>query len=115
MPWRPYWLGVLSVVTPTQRPVAMTASQSSTSWISSISGRLLSSVVPFLADLLALRRVPAHRFGIVMSLSPVFAAAIGAAFLGEALAALDWLAIGMIVGANAVLVAPAPAEKPVTT
>ena len=46
---------------------------------------VLSSVVPFLADLLALRRVPAHSFGIFMSLSPVFAAAIGAAFLGEAL------------------------------
>ena len=59
---------------------------------------VLSSVVPFLADLLALGRVPAHSFGIFMSLSPVFAAAIGAAFLGEALAAVDWLAIGLIVG-----------------
>jgi inner membrane transporter RhtA len=65
---------------------------------------VLSSVVPFLADLLALRRVPAHSFGIFMSLSPVFAAAIGAAVLGEVLAAVDWLAIGLIVSANAVAV-----------
>jgi inner membrane transporter RhtA len=65
---------------------------------------VLSSVVPFLADLLALRRVPAHSFGIFMSLSPVFAAAIGATVLGEALAAVDWLAIGLIVSANAVAV-----------
>jgi len=82
---------------------------------------VLSSVVPFLADLLALRRVPAHSFGIFMSLSPVFAATIGAAFLGEALAAVDWMAIGIIVGANvvAVLVTPAPIVEdervPVTT
>jgi inner membrane transporter RhtA len=71
---------------------------------------VLASVVPFLADLLALRRVPAHSFGIFMSLSPVFAAAIGAVFLGEAPTAVDWLAIGLIVGANAVavLVTPAP-------
>jgi inner membrane transporter RhtA len=60
--------------------------------------------VPFLADLLALRRVPAHSFGIFMSLSPVFAATIGAAVLGEMLAAADWLAIGLIVSANAVAV-----------
>jgi len=69
---------------------------------------VLSSVVPFLADLLALRRVPAHSFGIFMSLSPVFAAAIGAAFLGEALAAVDWLAVGLIVSANAVAVLVTP-------
>ena len=69
---------------------------------------VLSSVVPFLADLLALRRVPAHSFGIFMSPSPVFAAAIGAAFLGEALAAVDWLAIGLIVSANAVAVVVTP-------
>jgi inner membrane transporter RhtA len=84
---------------------------------SALAAGVLASVVPFLADLLALRRVPAHSFGILMSLSPVFAAAIGAGFLGEVLAAVDWLAIGLIVGANAaaVLVTPASVEKPVTT
>jgi inner membrane transporter RhtA len=70
---------------------------------------VLSSVVPFLFDLLALRRVPAHSFGIFMSLSPLFAATIGAAFLGEALAVVDWLAIGLIVGANALAVNVTPA------
>ena len=43
-----------------------------------------------------------------MSISPVFAAAIGAAFLGEALAAVDRLAIGLIVSANAVAVVVTP-------
>lgn len=61
---------------------------------------LLSSVVPFLGDLLALRRVPAHLFGVVMSVHPVFAAAIGFVVLDEALAAVDVLAIVLIVAAN---------------
>ena len=61
---------------------------------------MLSSVVPFLADLLALRRVPAHFFGIFMSVNPVLAAAVGAIVLGENLALVDRLAIGLIVTAN---------------
>jgi inner membrane transporter RhtA len=61
---------------------------------------VLASVVPFVADVLALRRVPTHFFGIFMSVNPVFAAAIGAAVLAEALGALEWIAIGLIVAAN---------------
>jgi inner membrane transporter RhtA len=68
--------------------------------------------VPFvriLADLLALRRVPAHFFGIFMSVNPVFAAAIGAVVLGEALGPLDWLGIALVVTATAVAVLVASA------
>jgi inner membrane transporter RhtA len=65
---------------------------------------VLASVVPFLADLLALRRVPAHLFGIFMSGSPVYAATIGAVVLGEALGPLDWLGIVLVVTANTVAV-----------
>ena len=74
---------------------------------------VLSSVVPFLADLLALRRVPAHFFGIFMSVNPVLAAAVGAIVLGENLALVDRLAIGLIVTANtvAVLVTPAGTDR----
>jgi inner membrane transporter RhtA len=61
---------------------------------------VLASVVPFVADVLALRRVPTHFFGIFMSVNPVFAAAIGAAVLAEALGAFEWIAIGLIVAAN---------------
>jgi inner membrane transporter RhtA len=66
---------------------------------------VLSSVVPMVTDLLALRRVPAHSFGIFMSVNPLLAAAIGAVVLGEALGPLDWMAIGLIVMANAVALA----------
>jgi inner membrane transporter RhtA len=61
---------------------------------------VLASVVPFVADVCALRRVPAHFFGIFMSVNPVFAAAVGSVALGEKLGLLDWIAIGVIVTAN---------------
>lgn len=69
---------------------------------------ILSSAVPFLVDLLALRRVSAHSFGMFMSISPVFAALIGLVVLGERLDSLAWLAIIMIVCANAVVAAVPP-------
>ncbi|GGV89161.1 hypothetical protein GCM10015535_42300 [Streptomyces gelaticus] len=65
---------------------------------------VLSSAVPSLADLLALRRVPAHFFGVFMSVNPVFAALAGIAVLGQRLDALSWLAIAVIVGANTAVV-----------
>jgi inner membrane transporter RhtA len=63
---------------------------------------LLSSAVPLLADLLALRRVPAGYFGIFMSVNPVLAALAGLAILGQPLPVGSWLSIAAIVGANAV-------------
>jgi len=73
----------------------------------------LSSVVPYIADVLALRRVPTHFFGIFMSVNPVFAAAIGAVVLRETLGLLDWVAIGVIVVANvgAVLTTQTPSRE----
>ncbi|GAA2170120.1 EamA family transporter [Actinomadura napierensis] len=65
---------------------------------------VLSSAVPFLADLLALRRVPARFFGLFMSLNPVLAAVAGLAVLGQALHWTQWLAILVIVTANSVSV-----------
>lgn len=62
---------------------------------------LLASVVPFVADLLALRRVPVQLYGMFMSVNPVIAAAIGAIVLGDTLGVLDCLAIALIVIANA--------------
>ena len=56
------------------------------------------------ADLLALRRVPARFFGVFMSINPVFAALTGLVILGQSLAFADWLAIAVIVTANAVSV-----------
>jgi len=63
---------------------------------------LLCSAVPMVADVRALRRVPARFFGVFMSVNPVFAALTGVVVLGQSLALADWLAIAAIVTANAV-------------
>lgn len=65
---------------------------------------LLCSAVPMVADMLALRRVPARFFGVFMSLNPVFAALTGLVLLGQSLGQADWLAVAAIVTANAVSV-----------
>ena len=62
---------------------------------------ILSSAVPLLADLLALRRVPAGYFGIGMSVNPVLAALTGLVILRQPLAFQEWLSIAAIVAANA--------------
>jgi inner membrane transporter RhtA len=63
---------------------------------------ILSSAVPLLADLFALRRVPAGYFGIFMSVNPVLAALIGVVILRQSLSWGTWLSIVAIVVANAV-------------
>ncbi|MFD4474893.1 DMT family transporter [Streptomyces sp. NPDC058471] len=61
---------------------------------------IFSSAVPFLTDLLALRRVDARFFGIFMSVNPVLAALVGMVVLGQSLGWVEWLAIAAIVTAN---------------
>jgi inner membrane transporter RhtA len=65
---------------------------------------ILCSAVPMVADLLALRRVPARFFGVYMSVNPVCAALTGLVVLRQLLQPADWLAIAAIVTANAVSV-----------
>jgi inner membrane transporter RhtA len=61
---------------------------------------LLSSVVPQVADLVTLRRLPAAVFGILMSAHPVFAALVGLLGLDQHLGAGQWVGIGAVIGAN---------------
>lgn len=70
-------------------------------WCAAAAG-VLSSAVPFLTDVLALRRVPAHFFGVFMSVNPVVAALAGLLFLDQTPEAIEWLAITAIVTANAI-------------
>ena len=66
-----------------------------------VAAGIFASVLPYVADLIALRRVPANMFGVLMSINPVFAAVIGAVILHQDLAAGQWVGIGLIVAANA--------------
>jgi inner membrane transporter RhtA len=61
---------------------------------------LLSTALPYTLEMIALTRLPARTFGILMSIEPVFAALIGWVMLHEQLAVLQWTAIGMIILAS---------------
>jgi inner membrane transporter RhtA len=62
---------------------------------------LLSSALPWSLELEALRRLPTHVFGVVLSLEPAVAALAGFVFLGERLGLRSWFAIALVVGASA--------------
>ncbi|MDJ0384577.1 EamA family transporter [Streptomyces sp. G-G2] len=61
---------------------------------------LMSSVLPYTLELLALRRLPAPTFAILMSLEPAIAATAGFLVLHQALSALDALAISLVIAAS---------------
>lgn len=65
-----------------------------------VAAGVLSSAVPFLVDLVALRRVPAGFFGLFMSVNPLLAVLVGWVVLDQTLGLVEWLAIAAIVAAN---------------
>jgi inner membrane transporter RhtA len=75
---------------------------------------LLSSVIPYSLELEALRSLPPHVFGVLLSLEPAAAALSGLVFLSEALAVRQWAGIACVVVASALAtlssrtVAPVP-------
>ncbi|WP_326540887.1 EamA family transporter [Pseudorhodoferax sp.] len=61
---------------------------------------ILSSAIPISLEMLALQRLPKQAFGIMISMEPAVAALLALGLLGERLAASQWLAIALIVGAS---------------
>jgi inner membrane transporter RhtA len=66
---------------------------------------VLASVVPYAADLTALRYVPPRAFAVFMSVHPVLAALVGLVLLQQSLVAHEWTGIAVVVAANVVAVA----------
>jgi inner membrane transporter RhtA len=62
---------------------------------------VLSTAIPYAFEMEALRRLPNAVFGVLMSLEPAVAAAIGYLALSEDLSALEVCAIGCVVIASA--------------
>lgn len=62
---------------------------------------LLSSTIPYALEMLALRRIPAALFSMLMSLGPALAATAGFLVLGQDLGALDVVAIVLVMIAAA--------------
>lgn len=61
---------------------------------------VLSSVLPYTLELLALRRLPAPTFAVLMSLEPAIAATAGFLLLNQAMSAADALAIALVIAAS---------------
>lgn len=61
---------------------------------------LLSSVIPYSLEMIALRALPARVFGILMSLEPAVAALVAAFLLRELLAPLQLIAIACVIAAS---------------
>jgi inner membrane transporter RhtA len=62
---------------------------------------VLSSMIPYGLELIALRRIRPATFAILMSLAPAIAALTGLVVLQQAMAPLQWVAIGLVVLASA--------------
>lgn len=73
---------------------------------------LLSSAIPYVAELEALRRLRASTFGVLLSLEPAVAVLIGASVLGQGLDMLQLVAIGLVVVASAGALRGAPISAP---
>ncbi|MEH6368101.1 threonine/homoserine exporter RhtA [Pseudomonas marincola] len=61
---------------------------------------VLSSALPYSLEMMALTRLPARTFSIMMSLEPAIAALAGLLFLTEHLSFSQWLAISFIILAS---------------
>jgi inner membrane transporter RhtA len=61
---------------------------------------LLSSVVPYSLEMMALRRIRPAVFSILMSLEPAAAALAAIVVLGEVLTVTQWLAVACVVAAS---------------
>jgi inner membrane transporter RhtA len=61
---------------------------------------LLSSLIPYSLELMALRTLSAYGFGLLMSLEPAVAALAGVIVLGQALTAVVAIALVMVVTAS---------------
>ncbi|THA55827.1 DMT family transporter [Streptomyces sp. A1136] len=61
---------------------------------------VMSSVLPYTLELLALRRLPAPTFAILMSLEPAIAASAGFLVLHQGMSVADALAIALVIAAS---------------
>lgn len=75
---------------------------------------LLSSAIPYSLEMIALARLPAQTFSILMSVEPAIGAISGLLFLGERLTPMQWLAMACIMLASIGCAITARPRKPVT-
>lgn len=72
---------------------------------------LLGSLIPYSLELIALRRLPAGTFGILLSLEPVFAALFGWLLLNQTLGTWQLVAIALVISASIGVTVSPPARR----
>lgn len=88
------------VVTPAMLADHPSALGSGHVWLVGLAVGVLSSVIPYSAELVALRSLPPSVFGVLLSLEPAVAALFGWLVVGEVLGPLQWAALGCVVVAS---------------
>ena len=75
---------------------------------------VLSSALPYSLEMIALTRLSARHFSVLLSLEPAIAALAGAAFLGEQLGPRQWAAVVaiMVASTGTAYTARAPVAEP---
>ena len=73
---------------------------------------MLSSLLPYSLELLALRRLAANVFGILLSLEPAVAALAGLVVLDQRLDPLQLVGLALVVLASAIVMGVKRPEEP---
>jgi inner membrane transporter RhtA len=74
---------------------------------------VLSTALPYTLEMIALTRLPARTFGVLMSIEPAFGALIGYVYLHEWLTGVQWTAIALVILASIGATASAQQKVPV--
>lgn len=69
--------------------------------LSALGVAIMSSLIPYSLELEALRRMPAHVFGVLMSLEPAAAAVAGLIILDQTLELNEWAGMVLVIIASA--------------
>jgi inner membrane transporter RhtA len=73
----------------------------------------LSTALPYTLEMIALTRLPARTFGVLMSIEPAFGALVGYLYLNEWLTPLQWTAIALVILASVGATVSAQEKLPV--
>ena len=89
-----------ALLLPLGAPGAVQALAHPLAWVLALGTALLASVVPYSLELSALRRLPRHVFGILLSLEPAIALGVGVLVLAQQASPWKVLAAALVVAAS---------------